>query len=125
MLLKVSSCQDITLLDIYREKRKRRRRKTNSKPSEKSQSRPIPLHTFLSHLCLVGFCLMGRVKSICSSWWETPLICQSRCWLLNARQCLQSQAPCRFSGLRALLLPHFKRRHVKELLVLHFIHLYK
>lgn len=63
------------------------------------------------------------------------LICQSRWWLLNDRHCMaetashravsvQSQGPSQFNSLSVSLLPHFKRWHIKELLLLDSIHLY-
>lgn len=64
-----------------------------------------------------------------------PLICQSRWWLLNDRHCMaetasqravsvQSQGPSQFNSLSVSLLPHFKRWHIKGLLLLDCIHLY-
>lgn len=64
-----------------------------------------------------------------------PLICQSRWWLLNDRHCMaetashravtvQSQGPSQLNSLSVSLHPHFKRWHIKELLLLDCIHLY-
>lgn len=101
----------------------------------------IPAHfiKFLSHPCLVGFDLIeektsawnvSAVEQLVVDAFDLPIKMvtfeQPSLYGRDSHRAVrvQSQGPSHFYSLSVSLLPHFKRWHIKELLVLDCIHLY-